>query len=136
MLEQLRNKIHLDNDKWSRYTSCFRQMQVPAKTVLLKEGEISKKLFLIEKGCIRVWFNNNGKNITFQFFFENNVVASIESFRKKIPSPVSIETLEPSTVWGIHKKDLDKIVEEIKDIPALRDLFIGSAATIQIEISS
>jgi CRP-like cAMP-binding protein len=99
MLEQLRNKIHLDNDKWSRYTSCFRQMQVPAKTVLLKEGEISKKLFLIEKGCIRVWFNNNGKNITFQFFFENNVVASIESFRKKIPSPVSIETLEPSTVW-------------------------------------
>jgi CRP-like cAMP-binding protein len=126
MLEQLRNKIPLDNEKWSRYTGCFRQMQVSAKTVLLKEGEISKKLFLIEKGCIRVWFNNNGKDITFQFFFENNVVASIESFRKKIPSPVTIETLEPSTLWWIHKKDLDNIVEEIKDVPALRDLFIDA----------
>lgn len=71
MLEQLRNKIPLDNDKWNRHTSCFRQMQVPAKTVLLKEGEISKKLFLIEKGCIRVWFNNNGKDITYGNYSRN-----------------------------------------------------------------
>lgn len=99
-------------------------MEVPAKTVLLKEGEVSKKLFLIEKGCVRVWFNNNGKDVAFQFFFENNTVASIENFRKKFPSPVVIETIEPGVIWWIRKKDVDRIIAEISEIPALRDIFI------------
>lgn len=99
-------------------------MTVPAKTILLHEGSVSQKMFVIEKGCIRVWFNSNGKDITSQFFFENEPVGSIESFRKNIPSPTTIETIEPSIVWWIHKKDLNRIIEEIKEIPHIRDLFI------------
>jgi len=93
---------------------------------LLKEGDISKKAFLVEKGCIRVWFNNNGKDISFQFFFENSVVASVESFRKNISSPVTIETIEPSVIWWIHKKDTERIIEDVKAIPELRDKFIDA----------
>lgn len=126
MFEQFRDKIPLADDKWSDYIRCFNRMEVPAKTVLLNEEETSKKMFLIEKGCVRVWFNNNGKDITTQFFFENHMVSSIESFRKNIPSPVTVETIEPSVLWWIHKKDLEKIIEEIKDIAVLRDLFIDT----------
>lgn len=125
MFDQFKNRFLLDEEKWNDYINCFNRVAVPAKKVLLKEGEISEKLFLIEKGCIRVWFNNNGKDITFQFFFENNTVASIESFRKKFPSPVVIETIEPSVLWWIYKKDADRIITEISEIPALRDKFIN-----------
>nr|WP_281275050.1 Crp/Fnr family transcriptional regulator [Filimonas effusa] len=116
----------MDDDKWADFVSCFQLIKVPAKTILLTEGEISKRMFLIESGCIRVWFNHNGKDITTQFFFENNMVGSIESFRKNIPSPVSIETIEPSVIWRASKKDLNRLVEEIKEIPALRDRFIDA----------
>ncbi|WP_417941596.1 Crp/Fnr family transcriptional regulator [Flavobacterium sp. RS13.1] len=125
MFDQFRNNFPLDDSKWHEYTSYFNRMEVHAKTILLEEGEISKKLFIIEKGCIRVWVNNNGKDITTQFFFENQSVASIESFIKKFPSPVIVETIEPSVLWWIHKKDVDRIIEDIKDIPALRDRFIN-----------
>ncbi|HTN45826.1 MAG TPA: Crp/Fnr family transcriptional regulator [Flavipsychrobacter sp.] len=126
MFEQFRNKFPLDGPKWDGYSSYFKRMDVPAKTILLNEGETSKKMFLIEKGCVRVWFNNNGKDITTQFFFENDMVASIESFRKKTPSPVTIETIETCIVWWIYKKDWDTILEEIKDMPKLRDRFIDA----------
>lgn len=125
MFDQFRNKLPLNDSKWNEYTSYFQRLEVPAKTILLKEGEISKKLFIIEKGSIRVWFNNNGKDLTTQFFFENQSVSSIESFMKKLPSPVVIETIEPCVLWWIQKSDLDKIVEEIKEIPELRDRFIN-----------
>ena len=126
MFDQFKNKFPVNEQKWNDYISCFKRMQVPAKTTLLQEGEISKKLFLIEKGCVRVWFNNNGKDVTFQFFFENSTIASIESFIKKFPSPVIIETIEPSVLWWIHKKDMDRIIEEIKDVPLLRDKLINA----------
>ena len=120
-LDQFRNKFPLPDDKWNDYISRFKNMEVAAKTTLLHEGEIAKKLFLIEKGCIRVWFNNNGKDVTFQFFFENSTVASIESFRKEFPSPVYIETIEPSVIWWLYKKDVDTIIEEINRIATLRN---------------
>lgn len=126
MFDLLKNKFPLDEAHWKDYVSCFKRMEVPAKTVLLKEGEISKKMFLIEKGCIRVWFNNNGKDLTFQFFFENSTVASLESFRKKAPSQVTVETIEPSVLWWIHKTDVDRIIAEISDMPKLRDQFINA----------
>ncbi|MBO9584642.1 MAG: Crp/Fnr family transcriptional regulator [Flavobacterium sp.] len=124
MFNQLKNKIPLTDEKWNEYIGYFNQIEVPAKMTLLEEGEVSKKLYIIEKGCIRVWFNNNGKDLTTQFFFENQSVASIESFMKKLPSPTTIETIEPSVLWWIHKNDLDKILEEIKEVPELRDRLI------------
>lgn len=125
-LDQFRNKLPLADDKLNEYIGCFKCMNVPAKTVLLKEGDISKRLFLIEKGCIRAWFNNDGKDITFQFFFENNTVASIESFKKKSPSPVTIETIEHCVLWYINKKDIDRIIAEITEQQQLRDKFIDA----------
>ncbi len=121
---QLKNKFPLDDEKWNDYISCFNCIKVPSKTVLIKEGEVSKKIFLIEKGCIRVWFNNDGKDVTFQFFFENNAVASIESFRKESPSPVTVETIEPCVLWYIHKKDVERIITEINEVPVIRETFI------------
>ncbi|MDQ8013284.1 MAG: Crp/Fnr family transcriptional regulator [Flavobacterium nitrogenifigens] len=125
MFSQFRNKFPLTDKKWNEYISYFNRIEVPTKTTLLEEGEVSKKLYIIEKGCIRVWFNNNGQDLTTQFFFENESVASIESFMKKLPSPTNIETIEPSVLWWIHKNDLDKILEEIKEIPELRDSLIN-----------
>lgn len=123
MFDQFRNRFPLDDATWNDYISCFKRIQVPAKTILLNEGEISRKVFLIEKGCLRVWFNNDGKDITFQFFFENNTVSSIESFKKKCPSLVTIEAIEPCILWYIHKKDMDRILSEISEVPVLRDRF-------------
>ncbi|MCV9928734.1 Crp/Fnr family transcriptional regulator [Flavobacterium sp. LS1R49] len=125
MFDQFRDRFPLDDQHWNNYINCFERIEVPAKTILLNEGEISKKLFIIEKGCIRVWFNNNGKDVTFQFFFENQSVASLESFVKKFPSPVVVETIEPSVLWWIHKKDMDRILAEVIEIAQLRDQFIN-----------
>jgi CRP-like cAMP-binding protein len=124
MFDQFRNKLPLTDEKWIEYTNYFNRIEVASKTILLEEGEISKKLFIIEKGCVRVWFNNNGKDLTTQFFFENQSVASIESFMKKFSSQAAVETIEPSVLWWISKNDLDKILEEIKEIPELRDRLI------------
>ncbi|MBN8790207.1 MAG: Crp/Fnr family transcriptional regulator [Terrimonas sp.] len=124
MFEYFKTKFPPDNQKWNDYLCCFKQIKVPAKTVLLKEGDISKKVFFIEKGCVRVWFNNNGKDITFQFFFENDRVSSTESFKKNVPSIVTIETIEPCTLWVIGKKDMDRIINDSFEIPEIRQKFI------------
>lgn len=104
---------------WSPYQHLFINKTIPAKTTLLREGEIARQAYFISEGCMRLWFNNNGKDITFQFFFEGQAVSSIESFRNGKPSRFSIESLEPCTLQILTKKNFDKLMGEVPVFKAL-----------------
>jgi Cyclic nucleotide-binding domain. len=126
MFERFKNLLPFEENQWKDYKDYFTKIEVPAKTMLVQEGEISKKVFFIEKGCIRVWFNNDGKDVTFQFFFERERVSSVESFNKNIPSIVSLETIEPCILWVIGKNDMDRIMKDGMAIAEVREKWMDA----------
>lgn len=101
---------------WQKYQDVYETVEIPAKTLLLREGEIANKIYFIKKGCLRLWFNNDGNEVTVQFFFENQSIASIESFRNHIPSQFNIETIEASTLLYINREYAFKILERSADL--------------------
>jgi len=103
-------------DRWEIFRPYFKQEKVSAREVLLHEGDISRKMYFIEKGCLRTWVNNDGKEITTQFFFEGDSVSSIESFRTNQPSLYSIETIEPCQLLTISQKEFQMVIEESPEI--------------------
>jgi len=108
------------NSEWNNFKHLLIRQEIAAKTELLQEGQISKTIFFIEKGCLRSWFNNNGKDVTFQFFFEGQGVSSIESFLTTQPSMFTIESIEPSVIHSISKNDFETI---LKTSPAFKQYF-------------
>lgn len=116
MLDIIKNKIPGLRENWDRYKKFIKEINVDSKIILLREGEIATKIFFIKKGCLRLAFNKNGKDITFQFFFENQAVSSFESFSTNQPSQFSLETIEPSTLYVLHKNDLEKMIKDFPEI--------------------
>jgi CRP-like cAMP-binding protein len=108
-LEKLIERLKQDEINWEKYSALFQEREIASKTTLLREGEISQNLFFIKKGCLRLWFNNDGRDITFQFFFENQAVSSIESFLGQQPSIFSLESIEPTTLISFSKNDFDSL---------------------------
>ena len=104
--------FNIEGSLFSNFESLFEQHELPAKTTLLREGEIANKIYLVKKGCLRQWFNKDGKDITFQFFFENQTVSSFDSFINNIPSIFSIESIEPSDVYSLSKNHFNNILRE------------------------
>lgn len=126
MFEHIQDRFLFPKEKWRKFLRCFRRMEVPAKTLLLQEGEISEHAYYIEKGVVRAWYNNDGKDVTFQFFMENTMFSSLESFRKGLPGMVSFETIEPCILWKISKADADTVLEEVYEDRELRNMFMDS----------
>ena len=126
MINSVWSEIIRDRKKRKNYSALFRLSEVPAKSVLLREGEISHQAYFIESGCIRGWYNQDGKDITCQFFFEKNMVASIMSFRREEPSLFTLETLEPSRLWIIEKDDANRILHELCEDPHLREMIMDA----------
>lgn len=126
MFEHIKNRFPFPKEKWRKFISRFEKVEVPAKTLLLKEGDVSNNVFYLEKGVVRAWYNNDGKDVTFQFFLENTMFSSLESFKKGLPSMVSFETIEPCVLYKIKKPDAEAFLEEAYENPELRTLFMDA----------
>lgn len=126
MFEHIKDRFPFPKEKLRKFISSFQRMEVPAKTLLLREGEISCNAYYIEKGMARAWYNNDGKDVTFQFFLENTMFSSLESFKKGLPSMVSFETIEPCILYKINRSDVEAFLEEVYENPELRNLFMDA----------
>ena len=105
---------HIESQIKSEYLS------VPSKAILLEEGKVAEKLYLIRKGCLRLFFYNEGKDITFQFFFEGDFVASFDSLYKRTPSLFYLESIEPTELTAIRREDF---YNQINNNLSLRQLY-------------
>jgi len=103
---------------WKIIKPLTKEKKYPKKSWLLNEGDVSKHLLFIKRGCVRSWFNNDGNDITFQFFFEGSFVASFESLRQCKPSLFNLETIEPSILHVVHR---DALFTAAKNSPVLKD---------------
>ena len=131
MLFHFKDRFPQLNAFWDKYMEFQIRMEVSAKTVLLEEGKISQNYIFIEKGCVRTWLNNNGKDKTIQFFFENEGLTSFESFINNIPGLYSIETIEPSIIYLLPKQHVLQLLKELEGQPGFTKLILQASATRQ-----
>jgi CRP-like cAMP-binding protein len=92
----------------------FHLKKYKPKETLLTEGEVSEKIFFIKNGALRIWFNNEGVELTVDFFVENSFVSSFESFFQNIPSVFNIETIEESNIFELNKEDFLMLMNDNK----------------------
>jgi CRP-like cAMP-binding protein len=86
---------------------------------ILQEGQISKHLYFLEKGCVRGFYNVDGKDITQWFGFENDFVTSFRSFITQTPSAEYIHVIEDSVLWALDKEQLNNLLKTFPEIEKL-----------------
>lgn len=111
-----------DRDALQAFDGAVGFRSLPSKTVLLEEGRISHTLYLIKKGCLRLFFTKDGKDITFQFFFEGEWVASFDSLYNHQPSLFSLESIEAAEVFSMEREDFFRLAGQV---PGIRKLVEG-----------
>jgi len=93
--------------------------------IVVREGQYSKKAFLIFEGSARAYYLKNGKDVSDWFSFENQFMASILSFFSNKRSPHYVEFVEDSIVLQFSKETVDKLSNEYHDF----ERFIGKIKT-------
>ncbi|WP_185211629.1 Crp/Fnr family transcriptional regulator [Sphingobacterium mizutaii] len=79
---------------------------------LLKKGQRTSGLFVIEKGLVRAYYTKEGREINSWFGFENIILGSIMPVFYNLPSSESIQCLETSIIHYISMSDLEKLYEK------------------------
>ncbi|MCL8538938.1 Crp/Fnr family transcriptional regulator [Chryseobacterium gallinarum] len=87
---------------------------------LLKADETCRYFYFIEKGLVKLFFDNGDKDFIMTFFSENSFFTELSGFLTGNPSKYMIVALEPTQVLRIHK---DVVVRLCKNNHSAETLF-------------
>lgn len=83
--------------------------EVPKKFALVSEGKVAQEIYFINQGCLRLFYNKEGEEMTAFIFLENLFAASLDSLLQQVPSQQNLETLEDSELLVISRENLERI---------------------------
>jgi CRP-like cAMP-binding protein len=82
-------------------------------------GHTCKTIYFIKKGVARIYYLKDGIDITENFFFENNIIARVESLLTGRPSRKAIQILEDAEIISINADALFKLYDCFHEIERL-----------------
>jgi CRP-like cAMP-binding protein len=91
---------------------CCRIVYLDKLSVIIREGQLTDKLYFIVSGCLRAFYHREDKQITDWFAFEGDFMSSINGFHQSLTSKHNIELLEPTTFLEISREAIFNLSEK------------------------
>ena len=82
-------------------------------------GHTCKTIYFIKQGVARIYYFKDGIDITESFFFENSIIARVESLFTGKPSRKAIQILEDAEIVAINASQLFKLYDSFPEIERL-----------------
>ena len=96
--ESLYRIYPFSDEQLSLFTDKLTFSGLKKKDLLLKENHISDRITFILTGSFRFFRKLNDRDLTINFFVENNWIADLESLLTQQPSKNFIEAIEDSEI--------------------------------------
>lgn len=111
ILESIKSLVPLKKMEEEAFTNILEVKHFKKKEFLLQEGKVCNKIFFINSGCMRAFYNVEGVENTVQFFFADSWYTDYESFLTGKPAIENMQALEPCEIVQFNKEGLYKLYE-------------------------
>ncbi len=89
----------------------FEEEHVAKGACIVQEGRICRKVYIIQKGFVRLFYYKDGKDITTRFASEGSYITVPDSFFEQRTSRHSIEAIEDCTLYAITFERLEQLYD-------------------------
>jgi len=113
-IAHIRRYVDISNDEVLILEKYLQPMELKRREYLLREGDVCSSNYFVEKGCLRMFFNNDKMvEQTTQFAIEDWWLSDYFSFARQTPSEYAIQAVEKSVVVAIDYQLQDKLFSEV-----------------------
>ena len=109
ILEELKKHTNVDKEiEKFLLEECDRKIYQKGE-LLSKQSQYNNTVFFVEEGLLRMFYYENGKDITTNFYSEGKITANIDTLFKKEPTVYNIEALEKSEIVTCNYQKLENL---------------------------
>lgn len=107
--ELARRYSTMTHDELDILESILVPMKFAKGDMILKEGEVCRNIYFIDKGLVRQFYIKHGKEVTEHIGDDRSVFMCIESLFREVPTQLQVEALEPTVVYALPKDLLERV---------------------------
>lgn len=117
LIQHIRKFVNLSENEEQVLNSFTRSQTTERKELLLSNGDVSRSLYFVEKGCLRMYFINEKsvEQIT-QFAIEGWWLTDLFSFMDNTASDYFIQTIEPTDLVSIDRQVFDELLAALPQL--------------------
>lgn len=117
LITHIRRYVSLSDVEADHLLSFLTPLNLKRKSHLLREGEVCRANYFVEKGCLRMFFTNEkGVEQITQFAIENWWIADYMSLATKTPATFNIQAIEHSKILAIESSSEDQLFKELPQL--------------------
>ena len=107
--EILSKYISIDDDIRNYLQSETEKISVKKGTIISDQNTLNRNVYFVEKGLLRSFYYEKGKDITTNFYPENSILANKDSLFEETPARHSIEAIEDSDIVFFRYSKMEEL---------------------------
>lgn len=118
MIDQLKNLLKsiadFDDKELIKVCNCFKPKSIKKNTILLREGEVCREFYYVQKGSLRTYFiTKQGHEKTRLVALDCSIGTALTSFISQRPSFEFVDVLEDTELLAISHKEFYQLNKEL-----------------------
>ncbi|WP_395053300.1 Crp/Fnr family transcriptional regulator [Flavobacterium sp.] len=109
IINNIKSFVALSQNDEDAFLRIIELKKYTKKEFILEEGQVCDKIFFINSGSARDFFNIEGEEKIVEFFFENRWFTDYNSFLTGQPTIENLQAIEPCEVVHFKKSDLENL---------------------------
>lgn len=101
--------------------------------IIESSGSVSKKIYFINNGLIRIFYRSGGQEICCHFAKEREILTGIDSFFTGYPTIYTSQAIEDTQCYSLTKNELEWAFDYIEGMDRFGRIFITTAYSDLVE---
>lgn len=119
MIDFLSHFHNVPTDILVQYTSHYKEIFFPKKTIMTAPGETEGYMYFVAEGIQKSYYLDGDKTHVIAFTYPPSFTGIPESFFMQEPSRYYLETITASKLYRISYADHQRLLEEYREIETL-----------------
>jgi signal-transduction protein with cAMP-binding, CBS, and nucleotidyltransferase domain len=112
--QNISSLISVTDTEMDQILHAFNIREIRKGGTLIKENTFCNHYYFLEKGLLRMVYHFKDISVTPWVIFEGLFFTEIVSMKSKKRTNVSVEAMEPSTVYAIDENSLNALCDKVK----------------------
>ncbi|MEM8906441.1 MAG: Crp/Fnr family transcriptional regulator [Bacteroidota bacterium] len=112
LVDYVHAKVRLNDEIKAAILAACQTQHFESGQLLVKEGTVAHRIFFIQKGSARAFYDHDGKDVTSWIYPEGQLLTSWSSFYTRTPSHENVELTEAAIIVSLSYDQLHQLYQQ------------------------
>jgi CRP-like cAMP-binding protein len=119
LIDNIKAYVSLNSNEIGHLEESIEKKTYNKNDIIFTEGKIADKIYFVNKGCVRLFYNVDGNDKTAFFYTEGQFICAGESYTFNIPAVENYQAVEQTDIYVFSKSKIEILLSKVPEMEVI-----------------